>query len=78
LLRGARLGLIWTGASEIIDLIIQHEVYRELGAAALGRDVEADAEGSGREERRRRCACEPGIDCCPISPAGRLRGASGA
>jgi alkylation response protein AidB-like acyl-CoA dehydrogenase len=43
LLRDARLGLIWTGTSEIMDLIIQHEVYRELGAAPLGRDVEADA-----------------------------------
>jgi alkylation response protein AidB-like acyl-CoA dehydrogenase len=43
LLRDARLGLIWTGTSEIMDLIIQHEVYRELGAAPIGRDVEADA-----------------------------------
>ncbi|HSB89475.1 MAG TPA: acyl-CoA dehydrogenase, partial [Anaerolineales bacterium] len=43
LLRDARLGLIWTGTSEIMDLIIQHEVYRELGTAPIGRDVEADA-----------------------------------
>jgi alkylation response protein AidB-like acyl-CoA dehydrogenase len=52
LLRDARLGLIWTGTSEIMDLIIQHEVYRELGAAPLARDVEADAEGSGLEEEK--------------------------
>jgi hypothetical protein len=52
LLRDARLGLIWTGTSEIMDLIIQHEVYRELGAAPLGRDVEADAKESGRTEEK--------------------------
>jgi hypothetical protein len=57
LLRDARLGLIWTGTSEIMDLIIQHEVYRELGALSevegpVGRDVEADAEGSGKEEEK--------------------------
>ena len=46
LLRDARLGLIWTGTSEIMDLIIQHEFYRELGAAPLGRNVEADAAAS--------------------------------
>ena len=33
-----------------MHLIIQHQVYRELGAAALGRGVQADAEGSGRAE----------------------------
>jgi alkylation response protein AidB-like acyl-CoA dehydrogenase len=57
LLRDARLGLIWTGTSEIMDLIIQHEVYREMGALSVvegrrARDVEADAEGSGREEEK--------------------------
>ncbi|HET7009515.1 MAG TPA: acyl-CoA dehydrogenase family protein [Anaerolineales bacterium] len=52
LLRDARLGLIWTGTSEIMDLIIQHEVYRELGAAPLGRDVEADAKESDLTEEK--------------------------
>jgi acyl-CoA dehydrogenase len=52
LLRDARLGLIWTGTSEIMDLIIQHEVYRELGAAPSGREVEADAETSEHEEEK--------------------------
>ncbi|HSR46827.1 MAG TPA: acyl-CoA dehydrogenase family protein [Anaerolineales bacterium] len=46
LLRDARLGLIWTGTSEIMDLIIQHEIYREMGAAPTGRNVEADSAAS--------------------------------
>lgn len=46
LLRDARLGLIWTGTSEIMDLIIQHEIYREMGAGPLGRNVEGDAAAS--------------------------------
>ncbi len=43
LLRDARLALIWTGTNEIMDLVIQHEYYRELGAGSPARDVEADA-----------------------------------
>jgi len=43
LLRDARLALIWTGTNEIMDLVIQHEYYKELGVAPPGRDVEADA-----------------------------------
>ena len=43
LLRDARLALIWTGTNEIMDLVIQHEYYRELGAGMPARDVEADA-----------------------------------
>jgi acyl-CoA dehydrogenase len=43
LLRDARLALIWTGTNEIMDLVIQHEYYKELGAGPVGRDVEADA-----------------------------------
>ncbi len=44
LLRDARLMTIWTGTNEIMDLVIQHEYYRELLSAPLsGRDVEADA-----------------------------------
>jgi alkylation response protein AidB-like acyl-CoA dehydrogenase len=49
LLRDARLGLIWTGTSEIMDLVIQHEYYKELGAMAPARDVEADAPESDVE-----------------------------
>ena len=43
LLRDVRLITIWTGTNEIMDLVIQHEYYRELGAQPIGRDVEADA-----------------------------------
>jgi hypothetical protein len=35
---------IWTGTKEIMNLVIQHEYYRDLLAAApLTRDVETDA-----------------------------------
>jgi acyl-CoA dehydrogenase len=44
LLRDARLMTIWTGTNEIMNLVIQHEYYRELLAAApSARDVEVDA-----------------------------------
>jgi acyl-CoA dehydrogenase len=44
LLRDTRLIMIWTGTNEIMNLIIQHEYYRELlGQPAAVRDVEADA-----------------------------------
>jgi alkylation response protein AidB-like acyl-CoA dehydrogenase len=43
LLRDGRLALIWTGTSEVMSLIIQHEYYRELGVDRRARDVEADA-----------------------------------
>lgn len=46
LLRDVRLITIWTGTNEIMDLIIQHEYYRELLAKpSASRDVEADAKG---------------------------------
>jgi acyl-CoA dehydrogenase len=44
MLRDARLAMIWTGTSEVMNLIIQHEYYREvLSAGSAVRDVEADA-----------------------------------
>ena len=44
LLRDTRLITIWTGTNEIMDLIIQHEYYKELLAeGATTRDVELDA-----------------------------------
>ncbi len=49
LLRDVRLITIWTGTNEIMDLVIQHEYYRELGAQPTGRDVEADAPDAGVE-----------------------------
>lgn len=44
LLRDVRLAMIWTGTSEIMNLIIQHEYYKELtGTVQDRRDVERDA-----------------------------------
>jgi len=44
LLRDARLMIIWTGTNEIMNLVIQHEYYKELLAITpSARDVEADA-----------------------------------
>lgn len=44
LLRDARLIMIWTGTSEVMDLIIQHEYYREaLTPQTQMRDTEQDA-----------------------------------
>jgi acyl-CoA dehydrogenase len=44
LLRDARLMTIWTGTNEIMNLVIQHEYYRELLSSTTStRDVEADA-----------------------------------
>ncbi|HXZ29821.1 MAG TPA: acyl-CoA dehydrogenase family protein [Dehalococcoidia bacterium] len=42
-LREARLLMIWTGSSEVMNLIIQHEYYKEILAKGIeGRDIEAD------------------------------------
>jgi len=53
LLRDTRLIQIWTGTNEIMDLLIQHEFYREvLGAADTGRMIEDDApEGAADDEK---------------------------
>ncbi len=53
LLRDVRLITIWTGTNEIMNLVIQHELYRELaGADPAGRDVEADAPGAASVEEK--------------------------
>lgn len=50
LLRDARLMMIWTGTNEIMDLVIQHEYYRELlGTTGIARDVELDAQNAEAE-----------------------------
>jgi acyl-CoA dehydrogenase len=42
-LREARLIMIWTGSNEIMNMIIQHEYYKEILAKGVeGRDIEAD------------------------------------
>jgi len=44
MLRDVRLIMIWTGTNEIMDLIIQHEYYKELAAEGFkARDIEFDA-----------------------------------
>lgn len=53
LLRDSRILTIWTGTNEIMDLIIQHEYYRQLAEGQVkGRDVEADAKEADREEEK--------------------------
>ena len=53
LLRDVRLITIWTGTNEIMNLVIQHEYYKEIGAKPLrGRDVEMDAAGASFEEEK--------------------------
>jgi len=53
LLRDARLIMIWTGTNEVMDLIIQHEYYNEtIKPLSQARDMEADAQESGREEEK--------------------------
>jgi len=52
-LRDARLSMIWTGTNEIMNLIIQHEYYKEV-LAEIGktRDSEADAAESELSEEK--------------------------
>ncbi|MGD0765316.1 MAG: acyl-CoA dehydrogenase family protein [Dehalococcoidia bacterium] len=45
ILRDSRLLMIWTGTNEIMNLLIQHEYYKELGRPSPVRNVEADAPG---------------------------------
>jgi acyl-CoA dehydrogenase len=53
LLRDVRLTQIWTGTNEIMNLLIQHELYREvLGDAHRGRAVEADAQAAGADDEK--------------------------
>ncbi len=47
MLRDVRLITIWTGTNEIMDLVIQHEFYKDFLAQKLkSRDTENDAEGA--------------------------------
>ncbi len=53
LLRDSRLMMIWTGTNEIMNLLIQHEWYKEHGKNPVaGRDVEPDAIGAEHEEEK--------------------------
>ncbi len=52
LLRDTRLIMIWTGTNEIMNLIIQHEYYKELKESKNLRNVEQDAENAKLEEEK--------------------------
>lgn len=53
LLRDAKIGEIWTGTTEIMNLIIQHEYYKEvLSEKWLGRDIELDAIDADQENEK--------------------------
>jgi acyl-CoA dehydrogenase len=53
MLRDARLLIIWTGTSEIMNMIIQHEYYHEtLAPVAKVRDVEDDAQEARAEDEK--------------------------
>jgi len=53
LLRDARLIMIWTGTNEVMDLIIQHEYYREvLTPQPQVRDTERDAPEADRDAEK--------------------------
>ena len=53
MLRDARLAMIWTGTNEIMNLIIQHEYFREvLEDDSSLRDVENDAEDACAEDEK--------------------------
>jgi len=50
-MRDQRLCMIWTGTSEIMSLLVQHEYYKEVMEKAAGyRDFEADAIGDETEK----------------------------
>jgi len=52
-MRDARLIMIWTGTNEVMDLIIQHEYYREiLSSPAETRDTEGDAQEAERTNEK--------------------------
>ena len=51
-LRDIRLGMIWTGTSEIMNLLIQHEYYNQVLASAYDRrKIEGDAANPDSAER---------------------------
>jgi hypothetical protein len=52
LLRDCRLAMIWTGTNQIMNLLIQHEYYKELKrSAGQARDIEPDALNPEEEEK---------------------------
>jgi alkylation response protein AidB-like acyl-CoA dehydrogenase len=51
-LRDCRLIMIWTGTNEIMNLIIQHEFFKELELPSNVRDTEQDAENAFAEDEK--------------------------
>jgi len=51
MLRDARLMMIWTGTNEIMNLIIQHEYFKEVLHQTIARDVEKDAPEAEANEK---------------------------
>jgi hypothetical protein len=53
MVRDLRLSQIWTGTNEIMNLMIQHEYYKEvLSATDDLRQVEKDAAGHDAEDEK--------------------------
>ena len=53
ILRDSRILMIWTGTSEVMNLIIQHEYYKSLTEPKLNsRDVEADAKEAEHSDEK--------------------------
>jgi hypothetical protein len=44
LLRDSRLAMIWTGTNQVMNMLVQHEYYKEIKQKeGLARDIEGDA-----------------------------------
>ncbi len=53
LLRDQRLPMIWTGTNEIMNLLIQHEYFKELKAEDSDRrDIEMDALNADKADEK--------------------------
>ena len=53
LLRDARLSMIWTGSNQIMNLLVQHEYYKELSKKeGEARDIEGDALNPEQSEEK--------------------------
>jgi len=53
LLRDARLQMIWTGTNEVMNLLVQHEFYKELLEKKEDtRDIERDATDEEGEQEK--------------------------
>jgi hypothetical protein len=52
MLRDCRLAMIWTGTNQVMNLLIQHEYYKELKKGqGQARDIEGDATTPDEEEK---------------------------